>query len=82
MHTESMANVLIRDLPPEVHDVLVARARTAGQSLQAYLTGELTRLVGVPTVEEVLARIESRQGGAVGLRAAVEELGSERSRRP
>ncbi len=74
-----MANVLVRDLPPHVHAQLVRRAEAAGMSLQQYLTGELTRLADTPTIDEVIARIEGRSGGAVGFEQAVADLDAERS---
>jgi len=39
-----MPNVLIRDLPADVHANLQRRAEAAGQSLQQYLTKELSRM--------------------------------------
>ena len=60
-------NVLIRDLPDDVHAALQRRAERRGQSLQQYLAGELRRLATQPTVEEVLERVEQRRGGSVGL---------------
>ncbi|VXB76994.1 conserved hypothetical protein [Microbacterium sp. 8M] len=55
-----MPNVLIRDLDPAVHSVLSARAEARGQSLQQYLTTELTQLAGRPTLTEMLAELEQR----------------------
>lgn len=60
MHTVSMPNVLIRDLPPEVHTVLVKRAEQNGQSLQQYLTQELTQLARAKTNAELMAAIDAR----------------------
>ena len=60
MHTVSMPNVLIRDLPPEVHAVLTRRAEQKGQSLQQYLTQQLTRLANVKTNAELTAAIDAR----------------------
>lgn len=60
MHTVSMPNVLIRNLDPTVHSVLTARAETRGQSLQQYLTSELTQMASRPTLAELFAEIESR----------------------
>ncbi|MDQ0727212.1 hypothetical protein QFZ21_002212 [Microbacterium sp. W4I20] len=60
MHTVSMPNVLIRDLDPAVHAVLTARAEAQGQSLQQYLTAELTRLAGQPTLRELFTEIARR----------------------
>ena len=74
-------NVLVRDLPDEVHAALQRRAERRGQSLQQYLAGELRRLAEQPTVDEVLEQIEQRRGGAVGLAQAAEDLREERARR-
>ncbi len=60
MHTVSMPNVLIRDLPPQVHAVLVRRAEQNGQSLQQYLTHELTKLASVRTNAELMDEITAR----------------------
>lgn len=76
-----MPNVLVRDLPDEVHTSLQRRAEAAGQSLQQYLATELTRLASMPTMEEVLARIPRRRGGRVGLDQAVADLDEERGPR-
>ncbi|WP_417509715.1 FitA-like ribbon-helix-helix domain-containing protein [Microbacterium sp.] len=55
-----MPNVLIRDLPPQVHAVLVRRAEQNGQSLQQYLTHELTKLASVRTNAELMDEITAR----------------------
>jgi antitoxin FitA len=76
-----MPNVLVRDLPDDVHASLQRRAETAGQSLQQYLATELTRLASTPTMDDVLARIARRHGGTVGLERSVADLDDERSMR-
>lgn len=75
-----MTNVLVRDVPEDVHAALQRRAERRGQSLQQYLSGELRRLAGRPGLEEVLDRIDRRQGGRVGLTQAVEDLAEDRTR--
>ena len=75
-----MVNVLVRDLPDDVHAALSARARREGQSLQQYLARELTRLAGQPSISEVLDRIAQHRGGGVGLSQAVADLAEERAR--
>lgn len=75
-----MPNLLVRDLPDDVHAALQRRAERRGQSLQQFLTSELRRLAERPSVDEVLDRIERRSGGRVGLRQAAEDLGEERTR--
>ena len=76
-----MPNVLVRDLPDEVHASLQRRAEEAGQSLQQYLATELTRLASTPTMDDVLARISRRRGGRVGLDRAAADLDEERGPR-
>ena len=77
-----MTNVLIRDLPEEIHRKLTERARSAGLSLQHYLTTELTRLAQTPTLGEVIDRIERMSGGSsVGFEQAVADLEEARGER-
>ena len=76
-----MPNVLVRDLPDDVHARLQLRARAAGQSLQQYLASELTRLATVPSMQEVLDRIGGLEGGTVGFSTAVADLDGARGDR-
>jgi hypothetical protein len=76
-----MPNLLVRDVPDDVHAALQRRAERRGQSLQQYLAGELRRLAERPGVDEVLDRIERHHGGRVGLRQAADDLAAERERR-
>ena len=73
-----MPNILVRDLPDDVHGALQRRAQQQGRSLQQYLTDELTRMVERPTPEELFARVARRTGGKVGLERAVADLEGER----
>ena len=75
-----MPNVLVRDVPEDVHTALQRRAEQRGQSLQQYLAGELRRLAERPSVDEVLDRIERHTGGRVGLQQAADDLAEERQR--
>jgi antitoxin FitA len=75
-----MPNILVRDIPDDVHAGLQRRADQRGQSLQQYLAGELRRLVERPSLDEVLDRIERHRGGRVGLHQAVEDIAGERAR--
>jgi hypothetical protein len=54
-------HVQIRNVPEVVHRRLKARAAQRGQSLSEYLLGEIERIAELPTLEEVLARIASRE---------------------
>lgn len=76
-----MPNVLVRDLPAEVHVTLQRRAAAQGRSLQQYLVAELTRLSSQPTLDELFAEVERRRGGAIGFQAAVDDLDAERAAR-
>ena len=76
-----MPNILVRDVPDDVHAVLQHRAESRGQSLQQYLAAELRRLAERPSLEEVLDRIDKRSGGRVGLARAAEDLAAERAQR-
>ena len=72
MHlNQGVANIQIRNVPPELHRVLKERAAKAGLSLQEYLLGEFTTIAKTPTVEEVIARIANDE------RFAFEETSSE-----
>ena len=73
-----MPNVLVRDVPDEIHAGLQRRAEAAGQSLQQFLSGALTRLATTPTMSEVLETISRRRGGSVGFDTAVDDLDAER----
>lgn len=81
LQNASMPNLLVRDLPADVHAELQRRAEAHGQSLQQYLTDELRRLVARPELNDVLDRIERRRGGHVGLARAADDLAGDRARR-
>lgn len=80
LHTVSMANVLVRDVPDDIHSALQRRAEVRGQSLQQYLAHELRRLAEQPSVDEILDRIGRRRGGKVGLVQASADIADERVR--
>jgi len=76
-----MPNILVRDLPENVHAELQRRAEAQGQSLQQFLAGELTRLARKRSIAELFAGNDRHEGGRVGLAQAVEDLSGERARR-
>lgn len=81
MYYAFMPNVQVRNVPDEVHNVLVGRAKRAGQSLQQYLSDQLSQMASRPTVEEVFERIEGRRLGRLSSEDAVAALEAERARR-
>lgn len=52
-------NVLVRNVPPEIHATLVSRAEAEGRSLQEYVLSLLKQSTGKPTMAEVMAEIEA-----------------------
>ena len=54
-----MVNITIRDVPPEVRDVLAARAKRRGQSSQEFLKATLVDIAAKRDKEEVLASIDA-----------------------
>ena len=76
-----MPNILVRNVPANVHAKLQERADRQGQSLQQYLTSELKRLSERPTMDEVLDRIERRSGGDLGFDQAVANIAEGRAER-
>jgi antitoxin FitA len=56
--------IQIRGVPDDVHAVLRVRAAKAGMSMSEYLRGELIELTAKPTMDELVARVQSRHGGA------------------
>ena len=81
MHNACMPNVQVRDVPPEVHEALLRRAASAGQSLQQFLAGQLAAIAETPTVDEVLDRIDRRPKGDLSASEAIAEIDAERARR-
>lgn len=76
-----MSNILIRDVPAGIHAELQKRAERAGQSLQQFLLAELKHLTDLPTMDELLDRIESRDGVELGFDQAVTYIADGRAER-
>ncbi len=53
--------IQIRDVPPQLHRLLKARAASEGKTLSAYLLGEVAGLAEQPTTKELLGRIRARE---------------------
>lgn len=76
-----MPNVLVRDVPEDVHAALQRKAERRHQSLQQYLAGELRELAERRTISEILDEVETQHGGRVGLQSAVADLIEDRTSR-
>jgi HicB family. len=74
-----MANVQIRDVPPDVHRRLKAQAALEGRSLNDFLLARVTELARLPTVGELAERIRMRTPLAGESSAAI--IAAERGRR-
>ena len=60
MRNLCMPLIQIRDVPEAVRDELARKAAAAGQSMQAYLLGELTKLAERPSMAEIVKRAQGR----------------------
>jgi antitoxin FitA len=76
-----MPSVQIKDVPDDTHRVLRERAARAHQSLQEYLRSRLIVDASQPTIEEVLERAGTREGGKVAFSSAVSHIRAERDHR-
>jgi hypothetical protein len=78
-----MALIQIRDVPESVRDELARKAAAAGQSMQSYLLGELTRLAERPSMAEIARRAQARakaSGSTVTMHDAVAAVRAARDR--
>jgi antitoxin FitA len=55
-----MAHVQIRNVPPDVHRKLKARAAKAGMSLSEYLLAEVVEVAALPTLDEWVERVRKQ----------------------
>jgi plasmid stability protein len=77
-----MPSVQIKNVPPDVHQILRDRAGRAGQSLQAYLLAELLEQAHRPTNKEVFDRINREcSGGDVSFEFATRVIREDRDAR-
>ncbi len=72
--------IQVRNVPNKLHAELKRRAKLRGQSLTEYLEDLLEREVSYPPLEEVIARIESREPVRLS-RSVAEMIKEERARR-
>lgn len=69
-----MATIQVREIPEEAYEVLRRRARRAGQSLQAYMRGEIVALASRPSKAEALETIEAVLARNPKLESSVETI--------
>lgn len=76
-----MSNILVRDVPNDVHAALQRKAESRHQSLQQYLAVELRHLAERRSISDVLDEVEAQDAGRVGLAVAAADLANERAAR-
>jgi hypothetical protein len=76
-----MPNILVRDVPDDVHAALQRQAERRSQSLQQYLAAELRALAERRSISEVLDEVEAQSGGRVGFMDAMGDVDEARSQR-
>ena len=72
-------DVLIRDLPAEVHAELARRAAVADKSLRAYLSEVLTEHVAVPSMDQWLEHLRELGPTHVGGPSGAELVAASRA---
>lgn len=83
MHNVCMPLIQVRDVPEPVRDELARKAAAAGQSMQAYLLAELTRLAERPSMAEIVRRAQERakaSGSTVTMEDSVAAVRAARDR--
>ena len=65
-----MAHIQIRNVPPELHRKLKARAAEQGLTLSEYVLRQVERSAEVPSLEEAVRRIRSRKHARLKTRPA------------
>lgn len=72
-----MTDLLIRDVPPDVHEALKAGAERSGQSLHQYVRGRLVEAAQRSQIESLFAEFLTAHG-VVDVEAAVADVRAER----
>lgn len=66
----AMRSLHVRDVPDEVHQALMRRAKARGVSLRRYLIELLTEHVSLPTMDEWLASLRELEPASPSMSAA------------
>ena len=80
-YSGAMSSIQIKSVPDDVHRELRRRASTAGKSLQEYLLAQLCEEARRPRLDDILLRVEEREGGRLSLAFATAAVREERSAR-
>ena len=66
--------IQIRNVPPDLHERLKARADAHGMNLSDFLKGELERMASVPTNVEIFAAVEADREAGLLPQISAEEI--------
>jgi hypothetical protein len=80
LHNDSMTSILIRDVPPKVHNALQEAAEAKGHSLQQYLVMEIAKIAEKSQIEERLKKLNRAALPKIKASTIVDAINSERSR--
>lgn len=59
-YADTMPNITIRDVDPDLHEALKQKAETSGQSLQEFLSRQLETIATTRTNQEIIAEHRQR----------------------
>lgn len=76
-----MPDVLVRDVPDDVHAATQRQAEHRSQSLEQYLAAGLRSLAERRSISGVLDEVKAQRGGRVGSSAAARDADEARSER-
>lgn len=75
-----MSSILIRDVPPKVHNALQVAAESKGHSLQQFLILEMAKLAEKSQIEEALKKLNRAALPKIKASSIVDAINSERKR--
>lgn len=75
-----MTSILIRDVPPKIHNALQIAAERKGHSLQQYLVLEMAKLAEKSQIEEALKKMNRATLPKIKASTIVDAIHSERKR--
>lgn len=76
-----MATIQVQDISEDVYEIIRRRARSAGQSVQAYMKKQVERMASEPDEDELFSELEhfvAAHGIPLDLDAVLEDLHNER----
>lgn len=75
-----MTSILIRDVPENIHGILLESAELKGNSLQQYLIQEITKIAEKSKIEKALIKMQKKSLPKISASTIVSAIHSERNR--